>query len=134
MSGGPPLTRDDLHPKSEVCRIARRVAGRSGIDGLDPNWLNDAVKGFLPGADPAAAVLLDRPHLSVSVASPRYLFVLKAVAGREVDEDDLRRLWPLCGFASADEALDSIESASPRQPLRPAIQYLVESLAEELGT
>lgn len=123
---------DAVFEPTEVVRdIARRVADVNPGLGLREDWLNDAVKGFLPGSDPNATVLFDRPNLTVSVASPRYLFVLKAMAARESDETDLRTLWPLCDFADARQALDAVETAYPRVPIRPAVQYLIEALAAE---
>lgn len=110
--------------------LAARVAARHPLK-LREGWLNDGVKGFLPGADPNAAVFYDHPSLTVSVASPRYLFVLKAMSARESDEDDLRVLYPLCNFASADEALDSIERAYPTQEIKPVVQHLVKGIAAE---
>jgi hypothetical protein len=69
--------------------------------GLSADWLNDAVKGFLPGPDPAATVLFDRPRLAARVASAPYLFAMKVLAARvERDEDDLQLLYTLCGFRS----------------------------------
>lgn len=116
-------------PTSEVRAIAETVAANHPELGLDPTWPNDGVKGFLPGEDPNAVVFYDRPHLSVSIASARYLFILKAIAAREVDDGDLRTLWPLTGFTNASQALDAINAAYPRQPIKAAVQYLVEDIA-----
>lgn len=122
-----------FEPTSVVRAIAREVAETFPELNLADDWLNDAVKGFLPGADENASVLFDRPNLAVTIASPRYLFVLKAMAAREVDEGDLRALWPLCGFEDAAEALDVVEAAYPRIPIRPAVQYLIEAIGAEEG-
>jgi predicted nucleotidyltransferase len=125
------VTRDldaVFEPKQKVYELARQVAADSGLD-LGDTWLNDGVKGFLPGDDPEAAVLRDSAGLTVRVASPRYLFVLKAMAARETDEDDLRLLYPLCGFRDAADALDVIERSYPKQPIRPIVQYLVAGIA-----
>src|SRR6266511_6344538 len=49
-----PATRDVdgiWHPTAEVRSAAGRVAARH--DDIDPDWLNDAVKGFLPSKRPA---------------------------------------------------------------------------------
>jgi len=81
-----------FEPSGVVRDIAETVARRRTDLRLSADWLDDAVKGFLPGHDPNATVLHDTPHMSVSEASPRYLFVLKAIAARESDEDDLRLL------------------------------------------
>lgn len=115
-------------PTSEVRAITESVAANHPELALDASWLNDGVKAFLPGADPNAVILYDRPNLSVSIASARYLFILKAIAAREVDDGDLRTLWPLTGFNSASEALDAISIAYPKQPIKAAVQYLVEDI------
>lgn len=120
-----------FEPKQIAYEIAERVAAEEGRFDLPPDWLNDGVKAFLPGDDPNAVVFYERAGLAVRVASPQYLFVLKAMAARESDEDDLRVLFPLCEFTSSDEALDLIETAYPRQVIKPNVQYLVEQLAAE---
>jgi Nucleotidyltransferase of unknown function (DUF6036) len=115
-----------FEPKQVIYDAAQRVGDRHG---LPSDWLNDGVKGFLPGADPDATVLFDRPGLAVRIASPRYLFAMKVLAARvERDEDDLRILYELCGFRSVNEALDHVESTYPHQPIPPRALYLLQEL------
>ena len=119
-----------FEPKQLVYELARIVATESEPE-LGEGWLNDGVKAFLPGPDAEAyGVLADLPGISVTVASPKYLFVLKALAARESDEDDLRRLYGLCGFSNADEALDAVAAAYPTVRIRPSVEFLVRGIAE----
>jgi len=62
-----------------VRRAAANVAYR---EGLDPDWLNDAVKGFLPGPDPNAVRYFEAPGLLVDVASAEYLLAMKLFSSR----------------------------------------------------
>jgi len=119
-----------FEPKAVVYEAAQRVAEQLG---LEPNWLNDAMKAFLHGADADATVYFEQPGLSVRVASPRYLFIMKAMASRESDYDDLRVLYRLAGLASAREAFDLIESSYPRAAIKPIVQYVIEGIAAEVG-
>lgn len=74
-----------FEPKSAVYAAAGRVAAR---EGLPADWLNGAVKAFLPGPDPAATVVLELAGLRVRLASPGYLFALKAAAP-QAERDEL---------------------------------------------
>jgi hypothetical protein len=121
-----------FEPKSIVYEIARTVAADVPELNLAPDWLNDAAKGFMPGEDPNATVYFDGPGLSVRIASPRYLFVMKAIAARESDVDDLRILFGLCEFASAGEAIDEVLGAYPSRAIKPNVQYLIEEIATEV--
>ncbi len=115
-----------FEPNQVVYAAARKVAERHG---LPEDWLNDAVKGFLPGDDPNATLLFEKPGIAVRVASPRYLFAMKAVAARVGrDFDDLRQLYRLAGFASVDEALDSVAEFYPPHLLSPKTEFLVREL------
>lgn len=115
-----------FEPKQAIYDAAERVGDRHG---LPPDWLNDGVKGFLPGPDPDATVLFDRPGLAVRVASPRYLFAMKVLAARvERDADDLRVLFELCRFASVEDALDQVQAIYPHHPIPPRAQYLLHEL------
>ncbi len=120
-----------FEPKSVVYEIAAVVAERRPEYALAPDWLNDAVQGFLPGEDPDASTFFESPGLSVRVASPRYLFVMKALAAREADEEDLRLLYRISRFESANDALDAIAAAYPGRLLKASTQYLVEAIAAD---
>jgi hypothetical protein len=74
-----------------VRRAAAAVADR---EGLDPDWLNDAVKGFLPGPDPGAIRYFEAPGLLVDVASAEYLLAMKLFSSRvEADAEDIALLY-----------------------------------------
>lgn len=118
-----------FEPAARVRTAAAVVARR---EALPDDWLNDAVKAFVPGADPNATVYLDRPGLTVRVASPAYLFVMKAMAARaERDADDLITLYRLCGFDGVEEALDHVVATLPTSmPVQPKTLYLLRELLE----
>jgi hypothetical protein len=118
-----------FEPKMVVYEAAARVA-RSHPDELDEDWLNDAVKGLLPGSDANATVVFDHPGLVVRVASPGYLFAMKVAASRvERDVDDIVALFQMCGFNSVDEALDHVTTIYPALTLEPRAQFLLEEIA-----
>jgi hypothetical protein len=115
-----------FEPKTVIHEAAERVASQRGID---PNWLNDAVKGFLPGDDPASTVLFERPGLAVRIASPRYLLAMKVMAARvERDEDDIARLAELSGTDSVAAILDLVQATYPHVAVPPRAQYFLEEL------
>jgi hypothetical protein len=123
------LTRDldaVFEPKSVVYQVAREIANTRG---MPESWLNDGVKGFLPGDDPEANVFFESEWLSVRVASPRYLFLLKAFASRiGGDEDDLKTLWPLTGFNDVAEAITALEQVYPHVELPLCSKFLLLEL------
>jgi hypothetical protein len=115
-----------FEPKALIYELAGRLAEHRG---LDRNWLNDAVKGFLPGEDCAATLLFERPGLVVRVASPRYLLAMKVMAARvERDEDDIRRLFEVCAFRTAREGLELVEEVYPHIEVQPKVRYLLEEM------
>jgi hypothetical protein len=114
-----------FEPKTSVYEAATEVAER--LD-LPPGWLNDAVKGFLEGPDPAAAPVLDLPGLRCLAASPRILLALKVLAHRVgEDEDDVRLLARELGLASAEEVLSVAEDTFGDR-LDSAARFFVEEL------
>ena len=95
---------------------------------LAPDWLNDAVKGFLGGDDPTASVVLDVPGLRCFAASPRMLLALKVLAHRVgEDEDDVRLLAAALGMSTATEVLAVAEDVFGDR-LEPAARFFVQEL------
>ena len=113
-------------PAAEVRDAAARVGQR--LD-LEPDWLNDGAKAFMPGPDPARIGVFEGEHLSVAAASPQYLLAMKLLASRvERDQDDIRFLYGLCGFSTATEGLDLVESTYPSNAIAPRVQFLLEEM------
>ncbi len=118
-----------FEPKQVVYDAARRVAANH--PGLPADWLNDGVKGFLPGPDLNARAALDAPGIVVSAASPEYLLALKVQASRiDRDADDIRLLAGLCvpPARTSDEVLAVAERVIGRERLTAKAQYLVQSM------
>jgi len=117
-------------PAAIVGKAAAAIAQQHG---LEEDWLNDAVKGFLPGEDPDPRLFFESPFLRVSVASPRYLLAMKLRASRvDIDVDDIRLLLRLCGFTTVEEGLDLLERSYPSMLIEPKIQYLLAEIIESM--
>jgi hypothetical protein len=114
-----------FEPKSSVYEAAAVVADQLG---LPDGWLNDAVKGFLGGEDPAAAPILDLPGLRCLAASPETLLALKVLAHRiGEDEDDLRLLAAELELGSAEQVL-AVAERTYGDRLDPAARFFVEQI------
>lgn len=114
----------------ELREAVRRVAGRHG---LAPGWLNDSAAGWRPQTLDISAceLLMDHPRLLVLGAPYRDLFLMKLLAARAVDHDDLVRLWPLSGFASPVEAASEMQRAFPAEPEDRFLAEYIASIAQE---
>ncbi|MHB1297831.1 MAG: hypothetical protein ACYC0B_04810 [Gemmatimonadaceae bacterium] len=92
-------------PSTSVREAAARVAAQAGVR---PDWLNDAVKGWLSPRGEFDR-FLEYSNLQVFVAAPAYLLALKCMAmrlGAEFhDLDDVRYLLRHLDIQTADEAL-----------------------------
>jgi len=116
-------------PKSQIYDAAQLVATRHG---LDPDWLNDAVKGMVPGRDPDERQTFEAPGISVSVPSPKHLLAMKVAAARvDRDIDDIRFLAGLCGYTSSQEVLDATTQVwgdAGAAQLAPKSKFLIEEV------
>jgi hypothetical protein len=119
-------------PTAEVRLAASRVAEDLG---LEPDWLNDGAKAFLPGEDPERIGVYEGKHLSVAAASPRFLLAMKLMASRvERDHDDIRVLYELCGFSTSEEGLTLLEQFYPERLILPRVQYLLQEMYPPLNS
>jgi hypothetical protein len=117
-------------PSDVVRQAASAVAAR---EGLAEDWLNDAVKGFLPGPDPDAQRFYASDSLIVDVASPRYLLAMKLFAARaEIDADDITLLYRQLGFTTVDEGLDLVEQAYPGRPIPAKVRFLLTEIVDSM--
>jgi hypothetical protein len=113
-----PSTKDVdgfFRPARQVREAALRVARRSG---LEADWLNDGVKGYLSEHGDFTPFLA-LSHLRVMIAQPAYLLAMKCLSfriGAEFhDEDDVRYLLRHLNLVSYDEAVAIIGRYYPLQ-------------------
>jgi hypothetical protein len=118
-----------FRPVRQVREAAARVAQRAG---MQPDWLNDTVKGFL-SEHGEFRPFLELDHLRVMVAQPGYLLAMKCLAMRIAaefhDEDDIRYLLRHLNIATFEAAVRTI---SRFYPLERFPQKTLYALAELL--
>lgn len=117
-----------FRPAGEVRRAAARAAGRAGVG---PDWLNDAVKGFL-SAQGDFVRFLELDHLNVMVAQPEYMLAMKCLAmriGTEFhDEEDVRYLLRQLDIRSYDKAVAVIARYFPLERFPQKTLYALQEL------
>ncbi len=115
-----------FEPTSAIYTAAAKVAEDLG---LPEDWLNDAAKGFMPGADEDPRPLPDVRGIEVATASPRYLLAMKLMAMRfGEDDEDIEILLRECGLSRAQEALDLLTHMYPFQEPSPKTRFFLEEL------
>ncbi len=116
-------------PSKEVRTAASRVAEELG---LEEDWLNDGVKGFLPGEDAEQVGVYEGTNLHVAAASPKFLLAMKLMALRtERDIDDIKTLYEMCGLTTAEEGLEVLESFYRQDLILPRVQFLLQEMFPE---
>ena len=102
-----------FRPARQIREAAARVAMQAGVQ---PDWLNDGVKGFLSERG-EFRVFLELNHLRVMVAQPEYLLAMKCLSLRigaeSHDEDDIRYLLRHLNVRSYDQAVAVITRFYP---------------------
>ena len=99
------------YAKDEVLAAADEIAAEQG---LDPNWLNENARLFMPPArDDRARTVFNTPGLVVTGASAEHMLAMKIDAARNSDEDDIGVLVDQLGITSADQALEIYRTVLP---------------------
>jgi len=115
-------------PTGQVREAAARVAVKSGIE---VDWLNDAVKGYLSERG-TFSPYLDLDHLKVMLAQPNYLLAMKCLAmriGEEFhDEDDIRYLLRYLNISTYKAALEVIGKFYPLERFPQKTLYALEEI------
>jgi hypothetical protein len=115
-----------FEPKSAIYTAAAKVADDLG---LPEDWLNDAVKGFMPGNDEHPRPVPDVRGIEVTTASPRYLLAMKLMAMRfGEDDEDIEILLRECDLHSAEQAIDLLKRMYPLQKAPPKTRFFLEEL------
>jgi len=117
-----------FRPATQVREAAARVAIRAR---LSPDWLSDAVKGYL-SAQGSFALFLELDHLRVMVAKAEYLLAMKCLAlriGAEFhDEDDIRYLLRHLNISAYQQAIDVITQYYPLERFPQKTLYALAEL------
>jgi len=120
-------------PKKEVYQAAHEVAAEFGIE---KDWLNDAVKGFISGKNDIIPIR-DYPGLKVFVAVPEYLLAMKCLSMRlgrdDTDLSDVRFLMDRLGLSEAAQVLDLVSHYYPEGRIQAKTRFAIEEIFQNLS-
>ncbi len=126
-----PSTKDVdafFQPTQKIRAAAAKVAAKSG---LSPDWLNDAVKGYLSKAG-RFELFLELSHLRVLTCRADYLLAMKCLAMRIGEEfhdlEDIRYLLRYLNITTYDKALKMITDYYPLERFPQKTLYALEEL------
>ena len=120
-------------PTKKIREAAARVAVEAG---LDQNWLNDGVKGYLSEKG-SFSKHLELSNLKVFCADAKYLLAMKCLAMRIGEEfqdlEDVRYLLRHIGLREYDEAVQVITKYYPIEQFPQKTLCALEEIREEMS-
>ena len=126
-----------FEPSSEMRSAALVVAQDLG---LPPDWLNDAVKGFMSTTGAFQQLeTIEWPNLRVQAPTAEYMLAMKVLAaragigGERGDSQDIAFLIRLLGLTKGDEVMEIVGRYYDPSRILPRSIYLVEEILEEMG-
>ena len=125
----------DVDAIFEPAALLRKLAAQLGEEeGLPPDWLNDAAKGFLV-PNFLKEEVLSLSHLRVWAPDARYMLAMKCMSARwdSSDKDDVIFLINYLKMGKAAEVLSLIENYYPRKSIPPKTQFFIEEIFAHFG-
>jgi len=126
-----PSTKDVdavFKPSGKIREAVRQIAEKNG---LDEDWLNDGVKGFV--VSHRKKILFNWSNLKVYYAEPDYILAMKSISARvdTSDRNDIIFLIKKLKIDSADELFAIIEKYYPKNRIKPATQFFIEEIFDK---
>ena len=122
-----------LVPAAELRRAAQAVAAR---EGLDPQWLNDAVKGFFSESG-RFEVYEELSHLRIFAPHAEYLLAMKCLAmrlGEEyLDRTDVDTLVKILDLHKLEDAECVLARYYPLDRYPAKARYVLEEILQDHG-
>jgi hypothetical protein len=127
-----PSTRDVdavFHPAEIIRQAVKEISDEYDLAG---DWLNDGVKGFL--VEHPRKVFLKLSNLVVMAADSEYMLAMKSLSARidGTDGKDIEFLIRHLNIQSSEEVFKIIEKYYPRGKIRPATQFVLEEMFDEI--
>ncbi len=94
---------DTTNPNKETKAFRSAINAVAKRFGIRRDWMNDVVSAFIPDLGPVT-VWREYQHLHVYVPSQEYILVLKLLAGREKDEEDILALCEVLNIQTREQA------------------------------
>ena len=117
-------------PKKDFKKAIKKVAFKND---LDPDWINDAAKGFLSDAG-TFDNLLDKSNLKVFCTTAEYLLAMKCMSmrlGVEFhDESDIRFLLRYLNIERVEQAVSIIEKFYRKKLIPQKTFYALEEILD----
>jgi hypothetical protein len=121
-----------VYPPEEVLSVASDIADRRG---LDPGWLNDSAKIFVPlSKEPDWRPVFKVGTVEIVAADERTMLAMKLRASRgRRDEEDIEFLLRKCGISSESEAFELYDEYFPEDPVPPRSRPMVRRALARLS-
>ena len=124
-------------------RFLREAAAKvAEIKGLEPDWINDAVKGFIHDKQELEELPVfsseENCGIRVFVPSAEYMLAMKCMAMRldepqSRDAEDIGNLLAELGIREVDVALDIVRRYYPDGVIAPKVRFGLEEIIEQRG-
>lgn len=113
--------------------LVRKLVAKIGEEqGLPPDWLNDAAKGFIQG-DFERQDVLNLSHLRVWSPEPKYMLAMKCISARwdTSDREDVIFLVRFLKLDDPEQVFRIIEHYYPKKLIPPKTRFFIEEVFEE---